>query len=80
LHAGERVGHASCEGGVSYATHVHLARRYNGEWIAADGSLPFNLEGWISEGTGVEYDGYLRKGEDVIEAWDAFLPENQIGH
>ncbi len=80
LHTGERVGHPSCEGGVSNATHVHVARRYNGEWIAADGSLPFNLEGWVSEGTGVEYDGYLRKGTDVVEAWNAYLPENQIGH
>lgn len=80
LRAGERVGHPSCEGGVSYATHMHLARRYNGEWIAADDALPFNLEGWVSEGTGIEYDGYLRKGEELVEAWDAFRPENQIGH
>ena len=47
LKAGERIGHPSCEGGVSNGTHVHLARRYNGEWIAADGQIPFNLDGWI---------------------------------
>lgn len=80
LRAGDRVGHPSCEGGVSNATHVHLARRYNGEWIAADGDLPFNLEGWISEGTGVEYDGYLRRGVEVVEAWNALRTENQISH
>ncbi|MEA3342221.1 MAG: LysM peptidoglycan-binding domain-containing protein, partial [Chloroflexota bacterium] len=42
LKAGERVGHPSCEGGISTGTHLHLARRYNGEWIPADQDLPFN--------------------------------------
>ncbi len=27
--AGDRLGHPSCEGGVSDGTHVHVARRYN---------------------------------------------------
>jgi murein DD-endopeptidase MepM/ murein hydrolase activator NlpD len=76
--AGERIGHPSCEGGFSNGTHVHLARRYNGEWISADGSEPFNLDGWISSGTGVQYDGYLLKENLIVEAWDARLPENQI--
>jgi LysM repeat protein len=78
LFAGERIGHASCEGGVSNATHVHLARKYNGEWIAADGSLPFNLDGWISSGGGAEYDGYLTRGSQTIEAWDGASELNQI--
>jgi murein DD-endopeptidase MepM/ murein hydrolase activator NlpD len=78
IKAGERIGHPSCEGGFSNGTHVHLARRYNGEWISADGTLPFNLDGWISSGTGVQYDGYLLKENLIVEAWDARLPENQI--
>lgn len=78
LKAGDRIGHPSCEGGISYGTHLHIARRYNGEWIPADGSLPFILDGWISEGTGVEYDGFLRRNDQVVEAWDAYRPENQI--
>lgn len=78
LHAGERIGHPSCEGGISNGTHVHLARRYNGEWISADGSLPFILDGWVSQGTGIEYDGYLIKNGQVVEAWDSRKPENQI--
>ena len=61
LTAGSQIGHPSCEGGVSSGTHVHIARKYNGEWISADGSLPFNLEGWISSGTGIAYNGYLTK-------------------
>ncbi|HXF84227.1 MAG TPA: LysM peptidoglycan-binding domain-containing M23 family metallopeptidase [Anaerolineales bacterium] len=79
VYSGERIGHPSCEGGVSNATHLHIARRYNGEWIPADGNLPFNLDGWISSGAGVEYDGYLRRGETVIEAWEGvFEGLNQI--
>jgi hypothetical protein len=57
---------------------VHLARRYNGEWIAADQSLPFNLEGWVSSGTGKEYDGYLQKKGRTVEAWEGRAPINEI--
>ncbi len=78
LFAGERVGHPSCEGGVSNATHVHLARKYNGEWIAADGPMPFNLDGWVASAGGVEYDGYLTRGGQTIEAWDGANEINQV--
>jgi murein DD-endopeptidase MepM/ murein hydrolase activator NlpD len=83
VEAGDRIGHPSCEGGYSTGTHVHLARRYNGEWIPADQSgianmPPFNLEGWISSGTGIEYDGYLERDGESIEAWEGFYPENTI--
>ncbi len=79
LYAGEPIGHASCEGGFSNGTHIHLARKYNGEWISADGDLPFNLEGWISSGTGYEYDGYLTRGDIVLEALEGrFEGLNQI--
>jgi LasA protease len=78
VRAGERIGHASCEGGVSTGTHLHLARRYNGEWIPADGPLPFNLDGWISKGTGSEYNGIMTKNGVVIEAWEGRREENQI--
>ena len=78
LKTGARIGHPSCEGGYSTGTHVHLARRYNGEWIPADGSLPFNLEGWISSGDGTEYNGYLVKNGVSIEALEGRKPENAI--
>ncbi|KAF0110163.1 MAG: hypothetical protein FD147_1855 [Chloroflexi bacterium] len=76
--AGDRIGHPSCEGGYSNGTHLHFARRYNGEWIAADGNLPFNLGGWWSAGTGVEYDGTLTQNGLVVTAWDGRIAENQI--
>jgi murein DD-endopeptidase MepM/ murein hydrolase activator NlpD len=70
VYAGQPIGHPSCEGGVSNATHLHLARRYNGEWIPADGNLPFVMDGWISSGNGIEYDGFLSRGSTRIEAWE----------
>ena len=33
---GNILGYASCSGGFSNATHLHIARRYNGEWLPAD--------------------------------------------
>lgn len=78
LFAGEFLGHPSCEGGVSNAAHVHIARRFNGEWIAADGSLPFNLNGWVSSGDGNEYNGFLSRGSRVIEALDSANELNLI--
>lgn len=78
VHAGEAIGHPSCEGGLSNGTHVHLARRYNGEWIAADGPIPFNLDGWISGGLGAEYDGTMTRGGVRLEACGCRNDQNQI--
>jgi murein DD-endopeptidase MepM/ murein hydrolase activator NlpD len=76
--AGDRLGHPSCEGGVANATHVHLARKYNGEWISADGSVPFVLDGWVSSGLAHEYDGYLTKNGVMLEAYDGHSASNEI--
>jgi LysM repeat protein len=78
VRAGDRIGHPSCKGGVSNGTHLHLARRYNGVWIAADGSLPFVMDGWTSAGTGVQYDGTLTRGGVTVTAWDGRVAQNQI--
>lgn len=78
LKAGERIGHPSCEGGVSTGTHVHLARRYNGEWISADQGIPFVLDGWISQGDGYEYNGYLYRNGKRIEAYAGRSADNGI--
>lgn len=73
---GDPIGHPSCEGGVSFATHLHIARRYNGEWIAADctGCMldapapQWNIEGWLVYTFGKEYDGSMVRGEEYREA------------
>lgn len=66
--AGQPLGHASCEGGYSNGTHIHIARRYNGRWVAADGDTPFNMDGWVSQGLGQEYDGLLVRDDIEKEA------------
>ncbi len=60
--AGAHIGHPSCEGGESNGSHLHLARKYNGEWIPAGGSIPFNMSGWVVSAGNEEYDGAITNG------------------
>lgn len=76
--AGERIGHPSCEGGVSSGTHLHIARKYNGEWIPAGHTLPFVLDGWVASGAGKEYDGYLTRKGQQLEAYAGISSNNGI--
>jgi len=78
VYTGDHIGHPSCEGGIANAAHLHLARKYNGEWIPADGPLPFVLGGWTSSGDGTEYDGYLKRGTSTLEAAEGISDLNQI--
>jgi len=64
----ERLGHPSCEGGPATGKHVHLARKYNGEWIGLGPELPFVLSGWYVEPGLLPYQGRLIRGGDVVEA------------
>jgi murein DD-endopeptidase MepM/ murein hydrolase activator NlpD len=75
---GDRIGHPSCEGGAANAAHLHVVRKYNGEWISADGKLPFVLRGWTSAGNGTEYDGFLKRGTSTLEAAEGITADNQI--
>jgi hypothetical protein len=68
LSAGQPIGHPSCEGGTSTGTHIHIARKYNGEWISADGVLPFNLEGWVAHNGDEVYSGTLTRFSEIIFA------------
>lgn len=70
LQAGDRIGHPSCEGGRATGTHVHVARLYNGEWMAAAGTLAFNLEGWIAQNGVRPYLGTLKRNTQVVTASD----------
>jgi LasA protease len=65
---GDHLGHPSCEGGMATGTHVHFARKYNGEWIAADGPMPFMLSGWVAHAGTEAYKGSLTRGDVVIPA------------
>jgi LasA protease len=68
LRAGDRVGHPSCEGGRATGAHVHISRRYNGEWVPADGYAPFVLSGWRASFGSTTYLGALSNGSRTIEA------------
>jgi murein DD-endopeptidase MepM/ murein hydrolase activator NlpD len=57
--AGAPLGYASCEGGFSTSSHVHFARRYNGEWVPADGPVPMELSGWLVKAGASQYDGTM---------------------
>lgn len=65
---GHPLGHPSCEGGMATGTHVHIARKYNGEWIAADGPMPFMLSGWTAHAGEEAYLGNLTRDGATIPA------------
>lgn len=68
LETNDRIGHASCEGGVSTGTHLHFARKYNGEWVTADGPIPFVLSGWRVVAGEKAYEGKLIRDDQTVIA------------
>lgn len=76
--AGDPVGYPSCEGGRVTGTHVHVARKYNGEWILAEGPLAFNLEGWVAHNGAKAYKGTLTRGALTIRACECSDAPSQI--
>jgi len=68
VRAGDPLGYPSCEGGSSTGTHVHVARKYNGEWILAEGPLAFNFEGWVVHNGDDIYEGTLTRGPLTVNA------------
>ncbi|MEW5959484.1 MAG: LysM peptidoglycan-binding domain-containing M23 family metallopeptidase [Chloroflexota bacterium] len=78
LKRGDVIGYASCEGGLSNSSHLHLARRYNGEWIEAGGPVPLVLSGWVTQPTLIPYDGALVKGEQRRQACECWEPESNL--
>jgi LasA protease len=85
VNAGDPVGRASCEGGFSTATHMHIGRRYNGEWLPASCENctvpPLVMSGWTVFGIpGQEYQGFfVKNGAETRQAEQGRLnPVNQI--
>ncbi len=62
------LGHPSCEGGKATGKHIHISRKYNGEWMAADGPLPFVLSGWRAVADLRNYQGSLIKGDQIVSS------------
>lgn len=65
---GAQIGHPSCEGGESTGSHIHIARKYNGEWIPAAGLIPFVMDDWIPEEGTAEYLGTMTRFTEIINA------------
>ncbi|MBN2086351.1 MAG: LysM peptidoglycan-binding domain-containing protein [Anaerolineales bacterium] len=78
---GQKIGYASCEGGLCTGIHVHMARKFNGEWMLAGGPIPFVLSGWNLAAYETEEAGagwkYFRDGRTVIASIDCDF-ENMI--
>ena len=90
VEAGNILGYASCSGGFSTATHLHIARRYNGEWIPADCIRcppamtipPFVMSGWKVVGLGSQlYQGFmvnLQDNRSAVAEQGRFTDINEI--
>jgi murein DD-endopeptidase MepM/ murein hydrolase activator NlpD len=68
VRAGDAMGYPSSEGGEATGTHVHIARKYNGEWILADGPVAFDLDGWIVHEGAAPYLGTLTRNGLSVKA------------
>ncbi len=87
---GTPIGHPSCEGFFlnAAATHVHIARRYNGEWIPADcwacapgvAAPPWIIGGWRIKGYPEQiYQGWMEKDGQIRKADQGNdKPDNQL--
>lgn len=85
LETNDRIGHASCQGGFSTGTHLHFARKFNGEWVTADGPIPFVLSDWRVVAGKVAYEGRLVRGNQVViadiqgQSWSSIIREEDTG-
>jgi len=80
LNTGDKIGYPSCAGGHATGTHVHIARKYNGEWILADSAVPFNLSGWVTYNGSREYLGTMQKGNSIVNACDCGNIDTSVGY
>ncbi|MHC1739681.1 MAG: hypothetical protein AB9897_01060 [Anaerolineaceae bacterium] len=74
----DRIGHPSCEGGDATGTHLHIARKFNGEWMLAGGPVPFTMSGYVTQKSSQAYQGTMIKGEIIVTAKDNSSPKSFI--
>jgi murein DD-endopeptidase MepM/ murein hydrolase activator NlpD len=79
---GDLLGHPSCEGGRATGSHVHIARKYNGEWLPADGIapgvVPFVLGGWTPVRGEAPYQGRMTRLGAWVEACTCSTAANKV--
>jgi LasA protease len=78
VNVGEPIGYPSCEGGTATGTHIHIARKYNGEWIPVNSVISFNLDGWIAQIGDAPYQGTLTRGNQSIIACSCSDAASQV--
>lgn len=66
LNIGDPIGHPSCEGGASTGTHVHITRKYLGEWIGSNEPFTFILSGYQAVPGNTSFTGVLVNGIRII--------------
>jgi LasA protease len=64
----DQIGHPSCQGGSATGTHVHITRKYKGEWIGSGEPFPFILSGWLAVPGEQIFKSTLVKGNQTITA------------
>lgn len=80
VETGDRLGHPSCEGGWATGTHLHFARKFNGEWISAAGPLALVLSGWQVGAGDVPYHGTLERDGVTIVSCTCSSPSSWVSH
>jgi len=75
---GDHIGHPSCEGGEATGVNLHVARKFNGEWMPADSAIPFVMSGWQAHAGDKPYAGTLTNGNQVVTADTYGAPETDI--
>ena len=78
LQTGDPIGHPSCEGGRSTGTHIHIARKYNGEWMPAADVIPFNLDGWVAHRGARPYEGTMTRNAHTVIASESAITASFI--
>lgn len=79
LKAGDPIGHPTCEEDplLSSGTHVHFARKYNGEWMPARDSVKMILDGWVVRAGDKPYAGSMTQGDQICTA-NPFSPASSF--
>lgn len=72
------IGFPSCLGGPATSAHIHIARKYNGEWMLAGGAVPFTLDGWVVSGLQEPYFGTMSKDGQTINSCSCATADTRI--
>jgi LasA protease len=78
LKQGEIIGFPSCLGGPAESAHIHVARKYNGEWMLAGGAVPMTLDGWVVGDLPGTYLGTLTKDGQTVSSCTCATADTRI--